>query len=136
MFLSTVRRYILYIYPGDSHVYVFNKEKKSHGKHTPCGRPTEALTCIWNITRLFSRPEHGLNNLSMLGQSQMEIYSIYIHTHIYMYIHIPIITLILLMWFHRVVVSMLGSRERVQFPKEPQSAVNTTIYPKSGINEV
>lgn len=43
----------------------------------------------------------------------MEIYSIYIHTHIYMYIHIPIITLILLTWFHRVVVSMLGSREQV-----------------------
>lgn len=66
----------------------------------------------------------------------MEIYSIYIDTHIYMYIHIPIITLILLTWFHRVVVSMLGSREWVQFPEEPQSAVNTTIYPKSGINEV
>lgn len=65
------------------------------------------------VTRLFSRPEHGLNSLSMLGQSQMEIYSIYIHTHIYMYIHIPIITLILLTWFHRAVVSMLGSREQV-----------------------
>lgn len=53
-----------------------------------------------------------------------------------MYIHIPIITLILLTRFHRVVVSMLGSRERVQLPEEPQSTVNTTIYPKSGINEV